>query len=302
MAAVRSIRLPTGRGTVIHKSRRTPVRAAEPALTLNVWPGQAPGETGQRGPEKVKLYPPPRVKKEVTNVSIPTLEVFRPAKDKDTGTAIIICPGGGFTVLMMDYEGEDCAVWLSRIGITGIVLKYRIPPRPDAPRYLAALQDAQRALSLVRSKAPEWGLDFRRIGILGFSAGGEVAALAETRFDARSYAATDAVDQISCRPDFAICVYPGGLVKGGQLIPDVRVTPNTPPTFIAIADQDASEGSALLYLALKRAGVSAELHIYSDGAHGFGMRPGTEPHFTWTARLADWMNFHGLLQPSVPAP
>jgi acetyl esterase/lipase len=275
--------------------------AAEPAPTLNLWPGPAPGEAGGRGPERVRLFTSPQPKKQVSNVSVPGLEIYRPVREKDTGTAIIVCPGGGFNVLEMDYEGEDCAAWLSSIGVTGIVLKYRLPPHSDLPNYFAGLQDAQRALRLVRSKAAAWGLDPHRIGILGFSAGGQLAALAATTFDEPSYPAGDAVDQVSCRPDFAVDVYPGGLARNGRLIPELRVGPDTPPTFIAIADRDATEGSALLYLALKRAGVSAELHIYSDGAHGFGVRAGTEPHTTWTARLTDWMTQRGLLRPAAPA-
>lgn len=274
-----------------------PAMAAEPTLILNVWPDKAPGETGRMGDEKVELFTaPPLPKKQVSNVSHPVLEVFRPAKEKDNGAAIVICPGGGFNVLMMDYEGEDCAVWLNTLGVTGIVLKYRVPSRPNQPRYLAAWQDTQRALSLVRSKAAEWGLDAKRIGVLGFSAGAVASTFASTNFDQRSYEAVDDVDQVSSRPDFAVTVYPGSLTQNGKLIPEVHVGKDTPPTFITIANNDATENSVLLYLALKRAGVPAEMHIYADGVHGFGMRPSPEPHATWIARLADWMNTRGLLK------
>lgn len=274
-----------------------PATAAEPTLTLNVWPDKAPGETGRLAPEKTEFYTTPLPKKQVTNVSQPTLEVFRPAKEKDNGAAIVICPGGGFNVLMMDYEGEDCAVWLNTLGVTGIVLKYRVPARPNQPSYLAAWQDTQRALRLVRSKAAEWGLDARRIGVLGFSAGAVASTFASTNFDQRSYDAIDAVDQISSRPDFAVTVYPGSLTQNGKLIPELHVSKDTPPTFITIANNDATENSVLLYLALKRTGVPAEMHIYADGVHGFGMRPSPEPHATWIARLADWMNARGFLKP-----
>jgi acetyl esterase/lipase len=274
---------------------------AEPSLTLPVWPGKPPGETGQVGEEKVEIVTTPPTKKQVTNVSRPVLEVFRPAKERDTGTAVIVCPGGGFNFLMMDYEGEDCAVWLNSIGVTGIVLKYRVPAQPNVPRYQAGLQDAQRSLSLVRSMAAQWGIDPRRIGILGFSAGGTLAALSETNYDQRSYPAIDGVDTVGCRPDFAVNVYSGSLGKDGRLNPAIRVSKDTPPTFITIAQKDKAtpEGSILLYLALMRAGVPAEMHIYADGEHGFGMRPGTAPHATWTARLADWMRFQGLLDPAT---
>lgn len=277
--------------------------AAEPALTLDVWPGKAPGETGQVAGEKVEFFKGALPKKQISNVSRPVLEVFRPAKGGENGAAVVICPGGGFNVLMMDYEGEDCAVWLNTLGVTSIVLKYRVPSRPNAPRYFAALQDTQRALSLVRSKAAEWGLDPKRIGVLGFSAGGEASTVASTSYDKPSYPAVDEVDRVSSRPDFAVAVYPGGLVENGQLIADVRATKDTPPTFITVANNDeAAEGSVQLYLALKRAGAPAELHIYADGVHGFGMRPSPEPHATWIARLADWMKAQGILRPGAAAP
>jgi acetyl esterase/lipase len=271
--------------------------AAEPTLTLNVWPDQAPGETGQLAPEKTELFTTPLPKKQTTNVSRPTLEVFRPAREKTNGAAIVICPGGGFNVLMMDYEGEDCAVWLNTLGVTGIVLKYRVPARPNQPGYLAAFQDTQRALSVVRAKAMEWGLDPKRIGVMGFSAGAVASTLASTNFVQRSYEAVDAMDKVSSRPDFAVCVYPGGMTQDGKPIPEMHVSKDTPPTFITIAHNDSTENSVLFYLALKRAGVSAELHIYADGEHGFGMRPSSEPHATWIARLADWMNARGLMTP-----
>lgn len=277
---------------------------ADPALTLGVWADGAPGETGQIGEERMAALAEPATKKQVFNVSRPTLEVFRPEKGRDTGTAVIICPGGGFAFLMMDYEGEDCAAWLNSIGVTGIVLKYRVPARPDVPRHQAGLQDAQRALSLVRSRATAWGIDPHRIGIMGFSAGGTLAAMAETTYDQRSYPAGDDVDKVSCRPDFAVDVYPGSLAKGGVLNPLIRVTRETPPTFITVSENDkgAREGSVLLYLALMRAGVPAEMHVYAEGEHGFGMRAGNAPHNSWNARLSDWMGYQGLLKPGAPAP
>lgn len=275
--------------------------AADPALTLNVWPGRAPGETGQLAAEKTEYFKTPLPKKQTSNVSQPTLEVFLPAKDKANGTAVVICPGGGFNVLMMDYEGEDCATWLNTLGVTSIVLKYRVPARANQPRYLAALQDTQRALSLVRSKAAEWNLDPKRIGVLGFSAGAVASTFASANFADLSYAAIDATDKISSRPDFAVCVYPGGMTQDGKTIPELHIGKDTPPTFITIAHNDATENSVLFYLALKKAGVPAEMHIYADGVHGFGMRPSPEPHATWIARLADWMNAQGLLKPAPRA-
>lgn len=270
----------------------------EPA-TLDVWPGKAPGERGQIGAEKVEKKGGPNPVTLVTNVTRPTLAVYKPQADKDTGVAVVICPGGGYAVLAMDLEGEEVAHWLNSIGVTGIILKYRVPVRPGVPRYLPPLQDAQRAMSLVRSKAGEFKIDPRRIGILGFSAGGNLTAFACTHFDERAYEPIDDVDKVSCRPDFGVAVYPAWLVKEGtdELIPELRVTKETPPMFFAHANDDPikSDSSAAMYLALKHAGVPAELHIYAKGGHGFGLRPTANPCSTWPARCEAWMRSTGIL-------
>jgi acetyl esterase/lipase len=210
----------------------------------------------------------------------------------------VICPGGGYQILAMDLEGEEIAAWLNSIGVTGTVLKYRVPARKDQPRYEAPLQDAQRAVSLVRSKATEWKVDPARIGILGFSAGGHLSATASTNFDKRHYESIDAVDQISCRPDFTVLVYPAYLSEGTQLNPEIRVNAQTPPVFFVHAGDDriSSENSVAMYLALKHAGVPAELHAYATGGHGFGLRPSAHPASTWPARCAEWMKARGLLE------
>lgn len=269
----------------------------DPSLVINVWPGKPPNESQQIGPERVRNSTTPRVQKEIFDVSVPQLEFFRPPKDKDTGAALIILPGGGFGVLKMDYEGEDAARWLNTIGVTGIVLKYRVPQRQGAPaRYTPALQDAQRSLSLVRSKASEWNIDPNRIGIMGFSAGSVAAAVAQTDFEKRRYDVVDDIDKVSCRPDFSVLIYPGTIVEKDQLIADIKVTDRTPPTFIAVSHSDKTENSVYFYLALKRANVPAEMHIYSDGEHGFGMIASPDPHGSWPQRLAEWMNYRKLLK------
>lgn len=266
--------------------------AQEPPLKMNVWPGKAPGDSGQVGPEQW-------TKMRVTNVTEPTLTIFRPQKDKNTGMAIIVCPGGGYSALMMDYEGTDVAHWLASQGITGIVLKYRVPAPKGTPRYLPGLQDAQRTMSIVRSKATEWQIDPHRVGILGFSAGGHLAAATSTNFDKRAYPPIDEIDKQDIRPDFAVPIYPGGVIKRGtaDLSPEIRVSANTPPMFIVQADNDPvnSENSVYLYLALKHAKVPAELHIYAAGGHGFGMKPSKNPCSTWPQRMLEWMNSRGLL-------
>ncbi len=274
-------------------------QAAEPALTLELWPGAVPGEKGEVGKEHYLAdQPGPRPVQRLTNVSRPTLAVYRPNAANDTGASVVICPGGGYSILAMDLEGTEVAAWLNSIGVTGIVLKYRVPARKDRPRHLAPLQDAQRAVSLVRSKAAAWKLDPNRIGILGFSAGGHLAAAAATNFDQRQYEAIDEADKASCRPDFAVLVYPAYLTAGESLAPEIRVGPKTPPVFFAHAGDDriSPENSIRMYLALKRAGVPAELHVFVSGGHGFGLRPSEHPSSGWPRHCEAWMRKSGLLE------
>jgi acetyl esterase/lipase len=277
----------------------------EPApVTLDVWPGPAPGDNGSIGEEKTKTKGgDPKTITSVTNVTKPTITVYRPEPGKASGMAIVVCPGGGYNNLAWDHEGEQVGRWLKSIGVTGVILKYRVPRRSGTPKDQPppqALMDAQRALSLVRSKASDWGVDPKRVGILGFSAGGHLAGWAATNPDKRAYEPVDAVDKVDCRPDFAVLVYPGGVVKRGtdQLAPEIRVSSQSPPMFFAHAGDDrvSAENSVQMYLALKRAGVPAELHIYATGGHGFGMRPSDKPCATWPKRCEEWLRSQGLLK------
>jgi acetyl esterase/lipase len=276
--------------------------------TFDVWPGKPPGETGEVGPEKIlDDQPGERKVKRIGDVTHPTITVFRPPQDRDTHAAVLICPGGGYHILAWDLEGEEVAAWLNSLGVTGIVLKYRVPRRKDQPAHLAPLMDAQRAMSLVRSKAKEWDLDSRRIGILGFSAGGHLAAATSTNFDKRQYEPIDDVDKVGSRPDFAVLIYPAYLVEKGkdQLAPEIRVGKDSPPTFFAHAGDDgvSPENSAVMYLALKRAGVPAELHIYRNGGHGFGLRRAQgSPATTWPARCEEWLHSSGVVNTTRPRP
>jgi acetyl esterase/lipase len=279
--------------------------AAEPT-TIDLWPGQPPGETKSLPPEENiwKANDPlvggrPIIK--LTNVSAPTLAIYRPAKDKDCGAAVIICPGGGHRILAFDHEGTEVAEWLTTQGVTGIVLKYRVPFRNPEKRWEAAVQDAQRAVSLVRSKAETWNLDPKRTGVLGFSAGGETAALAAILHSHRQYSPIDEVDHTSCRPDFAALIYPGGLTPQDdpwRLREHVRVDATTPPMFLAHSydDRVPVSNSLLLFADLKKAGVAAELHLYATGGHGYGMRDTGHACNTWSARCADWMHGNGWLK------
>ncbi|MDR3636311.1 MAG: alpha/beta hydrolase [Isosphaeraceae bacterium] len=280
-------------------------RSAGAQTTLELWPGTVPGETEVIGEETLApKRPGQRDVQRITNVSRPSITIFRPPADKDTGTSVLICPGGGYQILAWDLEGEEVATWLNSIGVTGIVLKYRVPPRQDPAPRRAPLQDAQRALSIIRSHAQDWRLDPDRIGILGFSAGGHLSASAMTHFDERQYDAVDAADRVSCRPDFAVLVYPAYLEEKGSLKPEIRVTSKTPPTFLAHAGNDpiGPENSIALYTALKRAGVPAELHVYATGGHGFGLRPSEDPCSQWPERCAAWLKSRGLLdRPEKPS-
>ena len=281
-----------------------PAAAAEKPAVLDLWPGPVPGEKADLGPEKeVEAKPGQRQVKRITNVSKPTLTVFKPAKGKDTGAAVVIAPGGGYNILAWDLEGEEVAAWLNDIGVTGVVLKYRVPRRPGEPANsppLGPKQDAQRAIGLVRSKAKDLGIDPDRVGMLGFSAGGHLTAWAATNFDKRSYEPVDEADRVNCRPDFAVLVYPGYLVGRGkpdQLSSDIRVSKDTPPCFFAHAYDDgvSPENSVRMFLELKRLKVPAELHVYATGGHGFGLRQEGKPCATWPQRCEEWMRTQGVL-------
>jgi acetyl esterase/lipase len=278
--------------------------AAEP-LVLNLWPGPPPGETKTLPPEADqtkaadRLIAGRRIIK-LGNVSTPQLAVYRPAKDQDTGAAVVICPGGGFNILAYDLEGTEVAAWLNTIGVTGIVLKYRVPFRDPAQRWLAPVQDAQRALGLVRANATAWGLDAKRIGILGFSAGGVTAAYAALLGEERKYAAIDRADTQPCRPDFALLIYSGGFVERGasEFKSPVPLPKEPPPMFFVHAFDDGVpvQNSLLLAAEVKKLGGSAEVHVYDAGGHGYGLRPVPElPVTTWPARAEEWLRRRGLL-------
>jgi acetyl esterase/lipase len=265
---------------------------------IPLWPGTAPGDKGDIGEEKDTSQGTGIIR--LANVSKPMITLFRPAADKDTGAAVIVCPGGGYNILAYDLEGTEVCDWLNSIGVTGVLLKYRVPGR-GGQRHTAPLQDAQRAIGLVRSRAADWGMDPKRIGILGFSAGGHLAATASNTFDSRTYPPVDDADKTSCRPDFTILIYPAYLTEKDdttKLAPEIKVTKQTPPAFITMtADDPVHVESAYAYgLALKRAGISAELHIYPKGGHGYGLRPSENTVSHWPDRAAEWMKSEGLLK------
>ena len=275
--------------------------AGEAPTTLNVWPGTAPGEKGDIGAEKLQpangeAHPIQRLE----NVSVPTIAFYPASAEQNTGAAVVICPGGGYYILAMDLEGTEIAKWLNSIGVNAVVLKYRVPARKGLPRYLPPLQDAQRAMSLVRSRAGEWKLDPHRIGMLGFSAGGNLTAVASTNYQKRAYEMIDEIDKVDCRPDFGVLIYPAWLVKEktDELASEIPVTKQTPPMFILQTSDDPinADSSVFMYVALKRAGVEAELHIFEKGGHGYGLRPSDNPVSHWPDLCAAWMKGRGFLE------
>jgi acetyl esterase/lipase len=272
---------------------------------IDLWPGTAPGETKDLGEEKDTTKPTDGLvagKRVVRlgNVSKPTLTIYKPAKRKDTGAAVLVCPGGAYNILALDLEGTEVCEWLNSIGVTAALLKYRVPRRAELEKHTAPLQDAQRAMSLLRHRAPQLGIDPRRLGVLGFSAGGHLSAALSTTAE-RTYPIVDDADQTELRPSFAVLIYPGYLsVKedGDKVAPELKITTNTPPTFIAMTlDDPVRVENALHYtLALKQAKVRAELHIYPTGGHGYGLRRTKEVVTTWPDRVDDWMKAGGWLE------
>lgn len=279
--------------------------AAEP-LVLNLWPAEPPDETAKLAPEGDRTKPTDRLiagrrVARIGDVSVPQLAVYKPPQAIDTGAAVVICPGGGHHILAYDLEGTEVAEWLNSIGVTGIVLKYRVPFRDPERRYRAALQDAQRAVRLVRGNAADWKLDPRRIGICGFSAGGETAALASLMADKQHYPAVDEFDELSSRPDFTILVYPAGMADEGnrQLRDYIPVNAEAPPMFFVHAFDDpvSVQHSLLLAGKLSQVGGSAELHVFATGGHGYGLRPTEDAVTHWPIRAAQWLREQGMLTP-----
>lgn len=273
---------------------------------MPLWPGTPPDEVKPLPPEADEFKSPPdpliagRPIIRLGNVSTPTITIYRPDPAKDTGATVVVCPGGGYYILALDLEGTEVCEWLNSLGVTAVLLKYRVPGREGRERYAAALQDAQRAVGLVRQRAQELGVDARRIGILGFSAGAHLSAALSTQGAQRTYPVVDAADAVNCQPDFAVLIYPGGLVTAaGELRPEVAPAKGrTPPTFIAMAEDDPVrvENALSYYLALKQAGVPTEMHLYPTGGHGYGLRRTSDDVTTWPERVADWLKTGGWLK------
>lgn len=271
-----------------------------------IWPGTPPD--AQFGPPaNSETVPEPG---EVDNVSRPTMTLYSP-KGRNSGAAVVVFPGGGYNALAIDLEGTEVCDWLTSNGISCVVLKYRVPhtgPQFDRkcncqinPKAPMALQDAQRAMGLIRLHAAEDHIDPHKVGVLGFSAGGHLVADISTHFDKRSYPAVDQADNESCRPDFAVALYPGHLWIGSEkyeLNHDIPVTRQTPPTFLVQAENDPVDtinNSLVYYIALKKAGVPVEMHLYAEGKHAFGLRRTKFPITAWPALAETWLHTIGII-------
>lgn len=285
----------------------TQKQTAQPVSTpIRLWPGRAPGEKATMGEEKDMTRPTDgkvdgKAVIRLGNVSNPTITVYRPDKQKDTGTAMVVCPGGGYHILAIDLEGTEICQWLNSLGVTAVLLKYRVPVREGQPRFAAPLQDAQRALGMVRYHAADWGIDPNRIGIMGFSAGGHLSAALSTNFDKRTYPVVDAADKVSCKPDFTMLIYPAYLTvkeEGDKVAPELAVSASTPPALLIQTQDDGVrvESSLFYYLALKNAGVPAEMHLYPKGGHGYGMRKMEGNIAAWPKRAEEWLQTLGMLE------
>lgn len=239
----------------------------------------------------------------LSGVSDPTITIYPASDEVATGAAIVVCPGGGYEILAYDLEGDEICQWLNEIGVTAVLLKYRVPRRTGLEKHTAPLQDVQRAISLVRSKAEELNLDPQRIGVMGFSAGAHLAAMASTSYDKRTYPEVDAADKLSCKPDFCLLVYPAYLDGPNFTIaPELKVTAQTPPTMLVQTEDDKSyiNSSLFYYYALKEAGVPATMHLYSKGGHGYGLRDTGNAVNEWPYRAEEWFMELGVIEPAEP--
>lgn len=289
-----------------------------------IWPGAVPDALSDPQPETVGPVAGHRPWAKVAHVGQPTMTVYSP-RGRNSGAAVIVFPGGGYQVLAMDLEGTEICDWLTSAGITCVLLKYRVPNSGPTwrdghryyPKVQTALQDAQRTLGLVRDHAAQYHVDPHRIGVIGFSAGGHLVAAVSSHFAERTYRPVDAADMVSCRPDFAIAIYPGHLwIHEDEdhatrneadlgLRSDIHVASDTPPTFLLQAEDDHVDGveqALAYYVALQKAGVPTEMHLYAQGGHAFGLRPSPLPISHWPMLVEKWLRTIGMTGPDDGAP
>lgn len=279
--------------------------AAEPK-TIELWPGVPPGDKGGLGEERDTTKPTDNMVAgksviRLGNVSKPSLAFYPAPKEKNTGATVVIFPGGAYNILAMDLEGAEVAEWLNTIGVNAAVVKYRVPRRSATEPHAAPVQDAQRAMRLVRKNAAEWGLDETRVGALGFSAGGNLAAALASAAEDKTYDKADVTDDLRARPDFLVLIYPAYLSikeENDKIAPMVAIKEGHPKTFVTITEDDPVrvEGALTYYSELKKAKVEGELHIYPKGGHGYGLRKSKDYVSTWPDRVADWMRYNGWIE------
>jgi acetyl esterase/lipase len=295
---VRSLFLPLLVGTSLFVA---PQRAVT-QTTLPLWPPSATGTATQQETDtttaKDDLIAGKRVQR-LTGVSHPTITVYPAPPQNNSGAAVVVFPGGGYRILAFDLEGTEVCQWLNAVGVSCVLLKYRVPNAGPYPAHSEDLADAQRAVRLTRQHAVNWKLDLNRIGVLGFSAGGHLAAALSNHADDEVYPPSDAADHLSAQPNFALIIYPGGLVhppERRQLEPGVIPTAATPPTFLVQAEDDPVhvENTLVYYAALKDVKVPAEMHVFAHGGHGYGLRPTELPVTKWPQLATEWLHTIGM--------
>lgn len=275
--------------------------AAADKPVISLWPNGLPKDAKPLDAKQIESLKAKQTSERITYVAEPTMTLYRAPAKSANGAGVVICPGGGYHILAWPKEGLEVAEWFNSIGVTAVVLKYRVPRRDPEKPHWEPLQDAQRAIRLMRKNAKEWGVDADRIGILGFSAGGHLTVMAGTHYDEKTYDRVDDADDLSARPDFMCPIYAAYLgndykdnrAEIGSL---VKITKQTPPTFMAVTLDDTWRGvqAGLLLAKFKDAGVPAEAHIYASGGHGYGLRPSDKPVSRWHLRLGEWMKASGL--------
>ena len=284
--------LPVYLATIVLASGILPCFAQAPD-PIYLWPHGAPGSEGKSAPESVRLTDDGE--HILSSIHHPSILPYLPSKATATGAAVLVIPGGGHRELWMDHEGYNIAAWLNQHGVTAFILKYRLAGEPGSTYTVEGteLSDTQRAIRLIRSRSVEFSIDPNRLGVIGFSAGGELAALAGTRFDPGSPNAVDPIDRESSRPAFQALLYPAIPAK-------MTLSKNTPPAFLACGEadrEDISQGVPELYIALRKAGISAEMHVYAKTGHGFGLRPSNRgPVADWISQFYGWLDVQGFLK------
>lgn len=287
---------------LVGSTEATPIQTDSAKPRINLWPSGIPSDSTDLPVETVDAAKKKTTSERIYYVESPTLTVFDLPTEKKNGTAVVICPGGGYNMLAYQHEGVELAEWFNSIGVTAFVLKYRVPRRNPKRIHWEPMQDVQRAIRIVRSKASDYKIAPDRIGVLGFSAGGHLTVMAGTQYETASYPAVDEVDKLSCRPDFICPIYAAYLADGyrddvvelGEL---VKVTNKTPPTFLAVTwdDKMRAAQAALLFAELRKNGVSAELHAWQKGGHGYGIRKRGNASDGWEDDLNIWMKLNGML-------